>query len=58
MIGIGSAVAGSIGLAMGWHTITHALLNVFPPVAIFALVASIAGGFATKKEAVKKERTR
>ncbi|MFD0051458.1 hypothetical protein ACFVHQ_19405 [Actinomycetes bacterium NPDC127524] len=56
MIGIGSAVAGSIGLAMGWHTITYALLNVFPPVAIFAVVASIAVGFATKNEAVKKRK--
>ncbi|PLS16048.1 hypothetical protein CVD28_18540 [Bacillus sp. M6-12] len=56
VIGIGSAVAGSIGLAMGWHTITYALLNVFPPVALFAVVASIAVGFATKQEAIKKRK--
>lgn len=52
--GISSAVIGTIGLAAGWHTLTYALLNVFPPIAIFTAVATIASGVYNKDKA--KER--
>lgn len=43
--GIAAGVIGSIGLAMGWHTIIYALLNVFPPIAIFTVIASVTLAF-------------
>lgn len=54
LIGVGGAVAGSIGLAAGWHTITYALLNVFPPAAAFAVVATVLVALFTKGRAKQK----
>jgi len=38
--GVAGAVVGTFGLAAGWHTISYALLNVFPPIAAFAAIAA------------------
>ncbi len=46
--GMAAAVVGSVGLALGWHTLLYALLNVFPPIAIATLAASIAMAFAQR----------
>lgn len=54
LIGVGGAVAGSIGLATGWHTITYALLNVFPPAAAFAVFATVLVAVFTKDRAKQK----
>jgi hypothetical protein len=55
-MGLGSAVVGAVGLAMGWHTMTYAMLNVFPPVALFAAVATVVVGVATKEKAIQKRK--
>ena len=51
LMGMSSAVAATLGLAAGWHTITWALLNVFPPAAAFALVATVAVAVFTQEKA-------
>ncbi len=56
MIEIGSAVVGTLGLAAGWHTITYALLNVFPPIALFAVAAAILLGVANKDKAILQRK--
>ncbi len=56
LTGISSALAGSLGLAAGWHTITYAMMNVFPPVAIFTVIASIVTGIATQDAATEKRK--
>lgn len=55
-VGLAGAVAGSVGLAAGWHTITYAMLHVFPPAALFALLATGAVGWLTKNEAAGKRK--
>ena len=55
LMGIGSAVAATVGLAAGWHTITWALLHVFPPAAAFAVLATVAVAVFTKEKA-KEQR--
>lgn len=55
-MGLGSAVIGAVGLAAGWHTMTYAMLNVFPPVAIFAAAATIVVGVVTKEKAIQKRQ--
>jgi hypothetical protein len=55
-MGLGSAVVGTVGLAAGWHTLTYALLNVFPPIAIFAAVLTVATGILTKESAVHQRK--
>lgn len=54
LTGMSSAVIGTLGLAAGWHTLTYALLNVFPPIAIFTAVATIASGIYNKEKAKEK----
>ena len=55
-VGLAGAMAGSLGLAAGWHTITYAMLHVFPPAALFALVATAAVGWLTKKTAAESRK--
>lgn len=55
-VGLGSAVIGSISLAMGWHTMTYAMLNVFPPIALAAAVGTVLVGFVTKDSAANKRK--
>lgn len=55
-MGLGSAVVGAVGLAAGWHTMTYAMLNVFPPVALFAAAATVFVGVITKEKAVVKRK--
>jgi hypothetical protein len=55
-MGLGSAVIGAVGLAMGWHTMTYAMLNVFPPVALFAALATVVVGVLTKEKAIQKRK--
>lgn len=54
LIGVGGAVASTIGLAAGFHTITYALLNVFPPAAAFAVVATVVVAVFFKDHAQQK----
>lgn len=53
---VGSAVIGTIGLAAGWHTFTYAALNVFPPIAVFAVIATIATAVIRKDHEVQKQQ--
>jgi hypothetical protein len=55
-MGLGSAVIGAVGLAIGWHTLTYAMLNVFPPIALFTALLTVATGFITKENAIKKRK--
>ena len=54
LIGMGGALVGTFGLAAGWHTITYSLLNVFPPAAIFAVIATVTVAVLTKDQAAQK----
>lgn len=56
-IGISSAVIGSIGLAAGWHTLSYALLNVFPPIAIFAALGTLIVAVLTKNKALENRKS-
>jgi len=51
-VGIAGAVVGTFGLAAGWHTITYAMLNVFPPMAIFTVFSSVVVAVLTKEKAL------
>jgi len=51
LMGMSSAVAATLGLAAGWHTITWALLNVFPPAAAFAVLATVVVAVFTREKA-------
>lgn len=53
---VGAAVVGTIGLAAGWHTFAYAALNVFPPIAIFAAVATVATAVWRKDSEVAKRK--
>ena len=54
--GIGAALAGTFGLAAGWHTINYALINVFPPAAIIALLLTAVTFKFTGKHAQKSRK--
>ncbi len=51
---MGAAVAGTVGLAAGWHTLAYSAANVFPPIALFGVAASATVLFAQQS----KERDR
>jgi hypothetical protein len=55
-MGIGSALAGTLGLAAGWHTLTYAMINVFPPIAAFALAAGAVTGILTKEKSIENNK--
>jgi hypothetical protein len=55
-MGLTSAVFGTVGLAMGWHTLTYAMFNVFPPIAIFAAIATVVVGVLTKDKSIEKRK--
>ncbi|WP_046173342.1 hypothetical protein [Domibacillus indicus] len=55
-MGLGSAVIGAVGLAIGWHTLTYAMLNVFPPIALFTALITVATGFITKDKAIENRK--
>ena len=56
LVGLGGALVGTLGLAAGWHTITYSLLYVFPPAAIFAMLATAAVAVLTKDHAARKRK--
>ncbi|PID04302.1 hypothetical protein CSV67_02215 [Sporosarcina sp. P2] len=53
---LGSAVIGTVGLAAGWHTLTYAALNVFPPIAFFAAIATVTTGIVTKNHVIETRK--
>jgi hypothetical protein len=55
-VGISGAVIGTIGLAAGWHTLTYAMLHVFPPLAIFAILGAVVMGVITKEKALENRK--
>ncbi len=55
IVGISSAILGSVGLAAGWHTLSYALLNVFPPIALFAAIGTLFVAFWTKDKALQSK---
>lgn len=55
-VGFASALAGTFGLAAGWHTLSYALMNVFPPLAIFAVVATAVVAVRTEESSKEKRR--
>lgn len=55
-VGVGGAAAATVGLAAGWHTISYALINVFPWAAAFAVVATVAAGVLTKQRSIDKRK--
>jgi hypothetical protein len=54
--GISTAIVGTIGLAAGWHTLTYAMLHVFPPIAIFAILGTAVVGVLTKEKALENRK--
>lgn len=56
MVSIGTTVASVLALAAGWHTLTWAILNVFPPMAIFVAALTVVTGFLTKDAALKQRK--
>jgi hypothetical protein len=56
VMGLGSAVVGAFGLAIGWHTLTYAMLNVFPPIAIITAIITVAAGAVTKDKAIQNRK--
>ncbi|MBP1154009.1 MULTISPECIES: hypothetical protein [unclassified Paenibacillus] len=56
MVSIGTTVASVLALAAGWHTLTWAILNVFPPMAIFVAALTMVTGFLTKESALKQRK--
>jgi hypothetical protein len=55
-VGLGAGLAGTFGLAAGWHTLSYGMLNVFPPVAIFAVIAAAGLAFFTQEQAMENRR--
>ena len=55
-MGIGSAVVGVTGLAVGWHTFAYAMINVFPPIAVFTALLTVATGVLTNENAIQKRK--
>lgn len=55
-VGIAGGVVGAIGLAAGWHTLTYATIEVFPPVAVFSVIAAIGLAVLTKNKAVENRQ--
>jgi len=53
LTGMGAAVVGSFGLAMGWHTLAYAFVNVFPPIALVTAVATVVIGVVTKENSLQ-----
>ncbi|CAM3212180.1 hypothetical protein [Sporolactobacillus spathodeae] len=53
---LGSAIIGTVGLAAGWHTLGYAMLNVFPPIAVFAAVATVATAALTKNNVIDRKK--
>lgn len=53
LTGMGAAVVGSFGLAMGWHTLAYAFINVFPPIALVTAVATVVIGVVTKENSLQ-----
>lgn len=53
--GIASGIIGSASLALGWHTISYAFSNVFPPLAIFTTVATAGVGYLNKDKMLNKK---
>ncbi|MNI47987.1 hypothetical protein D3C73_1025300 [compost metagenome] len=56
MVSIGTTVASVLALAAGWHTLTWAILNVFPPMALFVAALTVVTGFLTKESALKQRK--
>lgn len=56
MVSIGTTVASVLALAAGWHTLTWAILNVFPPMALFVAALTVVTGFLTKETALKQRK--
>ena len=51
LTGLSAAAAATVGLAVGWHTVSYALVNVFPPAAVLAVVATVGAAIFTKEHA-------
>jgi len=56
-MGIAGGVAGVVGLAAGWHTLTYALINVFPPVAIFSVIAAVSLAILTQNRTMENRQS-
>jgi hypothetical protein len=55
-MGIAGGVAGVFGLAAGGHTLTYALINVFPPIAIFSAVTAVGLAIFTQNRTLENRR--
>jgi len=53
LMGMGSALVGTMSLAAGWHTLAYSLMNVFPPIAAFTAVAAVVTGILTKDKSIE-----
>ncbi|WP_028550818.1 hypothetical protein [Paenibacillus sp. UNC451MF] len=56
LVSIGTTVASVLALAAGWHTLTWAILNVFPPMALFVAALTVVTGFLTQESALKQRK--
>lgn len=55
-VGLGGAIAGTLSLAVGWHTLAYAMVNVFYPAAIIVAVASIGLTMFRKEHDLERRR--
>jgi hypothetical protein len=53
LVGFTGALIGTFGLAFGWHTLAYAMIHVFPPIAIFTILATLGVAFFTKERALE-----
>jgi hypothetical protein len=55
-IGFSGALIGTFALASGWHTLAYSMANVFPPIAIFTVITSLAAAKMGKKKALQDRK--
>jgi len=55
LVGFSAAVIGTVSLAAGWHTLSYAMLSVFPPVAIFTVMATFGLAVWNEDKALEKK---
>jgi hypothetical protein len=56
IVGMTSAILATIWLAAGWHTLAYAFANIFPPIALFTAVFTVAAGVVTRDQVVRSRK--
>ena len=50
----GATLVGTFSLAVGWHTLAYSMMNVFPPLALFAALTTLAVAYWKKEDELNK----